>query len=85
MSDNAKGPAAPTVHVRVISAAARLLGSASDLAAALSVESDDVQRWLHAVEIPPEAVFLRTVEILLDPAEQLLEISAQRGAMRRER
>jgi hypothetical protein len=56
-----------TVHSKAIRLAAEALGGMAQLQHALRVPSQDLLRWMNGVEAPPQQVFLRVVDILLDP------------------
>lgn len=66
-------PEHATVYSRALHRACLIVGGASKLAARLDVTDPDIQRWLLAMEEPPEAVFVACVEIIL------LYASAQPG------
>lgn len=64
-----------TAHTRTLQAAADTLGSASRLAAYLSVPLADLTRWISGEEHPPHDIFLRALDVvaggpLLDPQER---------------
>jgi hypothetical protein len=62
-------PAAPlvraTVHTRVLHRACQKLGGVEQLARLLSVPAATVYRWLEGESVPPTAVFLKAVDIVM--------------------
>lgn len=62
-------PAAPqtraTVHTRVLHRACQKLGGVEQLARFLNVPTATVYRWLEGEAVPPTAVFLKAVDIVM--------------------
>lgn len=62
-------PAAPlaraTVHTRVLHRACQKLGGVEQLARLLNVPAATVYRWLEGESVPPTAVFLRAVDVVM--------------------
>ena len=62
-------PLAPPQHANVYSRALHraclIVGGARKLASRLKVAEREIERWLMAVEQPPETVFVECVEIIL--------------------
>jgi hypothetical protein len=62
-------PAAPqaraTVHTRVLHRACQALGGVEQLARFLRVPAATVYRWLEGESVPPTAVFLKAVDIVM--------------------
>jgi len=62
-------PAAPlaraTVHTRVLHRACQKLGGVEQLARLLNVPAATVYRWLEGESVPPTAVFLKAVDIVM--------------------
>jgi hypothetical protein len=56
------------LYIQSVEDAASIAGGYERLAAALSVSIDEVRSWSSGESIPECAVFLRLVEILLEPA-----------------
>lgn len=56
---------------RLFNRAAERVGSASGLKRRLRISSNEVLMYLQGKAIPPEAVMLRTVEIVLDELPRL--------------
>jgi hypothetical protein len=66
---------------RALLKAAELVGGLTPLQLYLRVDRSELFRWLVGKGVPPEQVFLRVVEILLDPeAAQLAVIEHRRRA-----
>jgi hypothetical protein len=64
---------------RALLKAAELVGGLTPLQQYLQVDRSELFRWLVGKGAPPEPVFLRVVEILLDPeAAQLAVIESRR-------
>ena len=55
-----------TVHVRALRRAAQSLGGVEALRAYLQVSMSQLAGWLHGEASPPEAVFLRVVDLLAE-------------------
>ena len=60
------------VYARAFRRAAQSLGSVEALRAHLRVAMSDLNRWLQGETRPPDAVFLRVVDLLAD--QDLAEI-----------
>jgi hypothetical protein len=58
-------PQHASVHSRAMHRACLIVGGADKLAERLKVGTPQIQRWLLAEEMPPEAAFLACVEIIL--------------------
>lgn len=54
------------IRLRVLRAAAKTLGGPRRLRDFLGVRSAEVAAWLAGTQEPPQEVFLRALEILLD-------------------
>jgi hypothetical protein len=59
------------VHARTMLAAAEVLGGISQLADYLKVSRTDLFRWAIGSERPPQALFLLSVDVVLDDNEKL--------------
>jgi hypothetical protein len=57
---------ASSIYSRVLQKAAELLGGRSKLCRHLHVPKEDLQRWIDDKAVPPNNVFLRAVDLLLD-------------------
>jgi hypothetical protein len=55
------------LYIQSVEDAAAIAGGYERLAAALGVSADQVRSWSAGASIPECAVFLRLIEILLDP------------------
>jgi hypothetical protein len=55
------------LYIQSVEDAAAIAGGYERLAAALGVSADQVRSWSSGSSIPECAVFLRLIEILLDP------------------
>jgi len=55
-----------TLEMRVLQRAAELLGSERALARRLRVPMPDLFAWLRGAEKPPRALFLETVDVLIE-------------------
>jgi hypothetical protein len=64
----------PTVHARALRKVAELFGE-RELATDLGVTQGQLVRWMQGLELPPDSVFLRVVDILSEFA--LRELSQQ--------
>jgi hypothetical protein len=53
----------PTVHARALRKAAEIFGE-RELATDLGVTPEQLVRWMQGLELPPDSVFLRVVDIL---------------------
>jgi hypothetical protein len=62
----------PTVHARAIKRAAEICGE-HELASRLGVTHQQVLLWMQGATIPPDAVFLKIVDILSDRMVQELK------------
>lgn len=49
--------------------AARVVGGYGELQARLDAPRDDMINWIRGAAMPPAAIFVKLVEILLDAAE----------------
>lgn len=58
-------PEHASVHARTLHRACLVLGGIDPLASHLRVSGPELRRWLRGEEMPPEAVFLGAVEIVL--------------------
>jgi hypothetical protein len=58
-------PARMTVHTRVLHRACQKLGGVEQLARFLRVPAATVYRWLEGESVPPSAVFLKAVDIVM--------------------
>jgi hypothetical protein len=56
------------LYIESVEDAAALLGGYAELAARLGVSTDDVASWSSGTALPEGALFLRLIEILLDPS-----------------
>jgi hypothetical protein len=54
------------VHARAIQRAAQIVGGVEALRAHLGVSMNDLRRWMDGEARPPDAVFLRVVDLLAD-------------------
>lgn len=54
-----------TVHTRVLHRACQMLGGVSQLARHLKASPELVHAWLEGEAIPPAAVFLKAVDLIL--------------------
>lgn len=54
------------VHVLTLRRAAALVGGEEALALLLKVTPSHLALWLEAIEAPPNEVFLRAVDIVMD-------------------
>jgi len=57
------------VESRVLRRAARVVGGYGELQARLDASRDDMINWIRGAAMPPAAIFVKLVEILLDAAE----------------
>ena len=57
----------PSLHGRLLSAAAALLGGSARLGHELQVPARDLQRWMAGKEPMPRAVFLKLVDLVSTP------------------
>lgn len=55
------------VHSRALRRAAELVGGAQALCDTLQVPAGDMRRWLEGVEAPPAGIFLRVVDLIVEP------------------
>lgn len=62
-------PAHATVYARTLHRACLVLGGILPLARHLQVTREEVRGWLVGDEVPPEAVFIAAVEVVLLHAE----------------
>ena len=53
----------PTVHARALRKAAEIFGE-REPASDLGVTPEHLVRWMQGLELPPDSVFLRAVDIL---------------------
>jgi hypothetical protein len=58
------------VRIRVLKAAAGVLGGPRKLRAFLRVRSADLLAWQAGTARPPDAVFLRALQVLLDDLDR---------------
>jgi len=58
-------PQHASVHSRTLHRACLILGGIGQLARHLEAAEDELRRWMGGERQPPEAVFLRAVEVLL--------------------
>ena len=54
------------VHARAMQRAAQIVGGVEALRAHLEVSMSDLRRWMEGEVRPPDAVFLRVVDLLAD-------------------
>jgi hypothetical protein len=59
-------PVKPTLEMRVLERAVELLGNERALARRLRVPMYDLQAWMKGTERPPRALFLETVDVLIE-------------------
>jgi hypothetical protein len=59
------------VHARTMLAAAEALGGLSNLAEFLKVSRAELFRWVAGADRPPQALFLLTVDVVLDDNDKL--------------
>jgi len=64
--------------------AAALKGGFEELAAALGVQPASLKRWAEGVGAPPDAIFLKIVDVLLDDGVDPAVASAARLAAKRQ-
>lgn len=57
------------VESRVLRRAPRVVGGYGELQARLDAPRDDMINWIRGAAMPPAAIFVKLVEILLDAAE----------------
>jgi hypothetical protein len=57
------------VESRVLRRAARVVGGYGELQARLDAPHDDMINWIRGAAMPPVAIFVKLVEILLDAGE----------------
>ena len=55
-----------SIYSRALQRASELLGGRDKLAAYLDVAPADVQKWISGAARPPQAVFLRVVDFIID-------------------
>lgn len=67
-------PAPATVYSRCLWRAARISGDAQALATYLGVTHTDLVDWMTDVEVPPQAVFLKAVDLVVG-VDAVLDIS----------
>jgi hypothetical protein len=64
---------AASVYSRTLQKAAELLGGRAKLCRHLRVPSEDLQKWIDDKAVPPQGIFLRAVDVIIDetpaPAE----------------
>ena len=53
-----------SVHTRTLRRAAATLGGVSELAALLNTPEEDVRRWMHGEDRPPQVAFLKALDIV---------------------
>ena len=58
-------PEHASVHSRALHRACLIVGGVEILAGRLSVDVEQLKRWLKGDEVPPEPVFLACVEMIL--------------------
>ena len=56
------------VESRVLRRAAQVVGGYSELQARLEASREDMIAWIRGAAMPPVAIFVKLVEILLDAA-----------------
>jgi hypothetical protein len=56
------------LYIQSVEDAASIAGGYDRLAAELGVTRDEVERWCSGTSLPACAVFLRIIELVLDPA-----------------
>ena len=61
---------ANSLHLRVLRAAAQIVGSNADLRRRLQVPAAELSRWLEGEAPAPRHVFLRAVDILVTAGQQ---------------
>jgi hypothetical protein len=66
------------LYIQSVEDAASMAGGYDDLAAELGVSTDEVENWAAGTVIPDCAVFLRIIEILVNPSRG--EIQQHAGA-----
>lgn len=71
------------LYAACVSRAAALKGGFEELGAALGVRPARLQRWAEGVGAPPDAVFLKIVDLLLDDGVDPSVVSASRLAAKR--
>ena len=59
-----------SVQTRTMRAAAAAVGGSKPLRDRLGASSAEVLAWLSGTEVPPRAVFLRAVELVLDDMDR---------------
>jgi hypothetical protein len=57
------------VESRVLRRAARVVGGYGELQARLDASREDMISWIRGAAMPPAAIFVKLVEILMDAAE----------------
>ena len=53
-----------SVHTRTLRRSADTLGGVSELAALLNTPEEDVRRWIHGEDRPPQVAFLKALDIV---------------------
>jgi hypothetical protein len=57
---------ATSIHSRALQKAAELLGGQARLCRHLQVPSEVLQAWIEDRAVPPQALFLRVVDVILE-------------------
>jgi hypothetical protein len=57
---------ASSIYSRALQRAAELLGGRDKLAKYLDADSADVQKWISGAVRPPQGIFLRVVDFIID-------------------
>lgn len=57
---------ATSIYSRALQRAAELLGGRDRLAKYLEADPSDVQKWISGEARPPQAIFLRVVDFIID-------------------
>ena len=81
---------ASSIYSRALQRAAELLGGRDKLAKYLDLDPSDVQKWISGAVRPPQAIFLRVVDFIIDetspaPGDDAGEAPSQSDCARPER
>jgi len=79
LGDDPKSLAKPSIYTRTLQKAAERLGGERALARYLKVSMPDLFAWMRPGSVPPpQGVFLRAVDVVLDDLESLDQERAQK-------